>query len=126
DLVEVRLEDLFLGVVLLHLAGGRLLAKLAQRAPVGAIDDLRVHVAHELLRNRTRAAGVPEHGILDGAGDAHEVHAVMLVEPLVLYGDERLRNVRWQAGERDADAQLVADFTDEGAVAGQHEGGLWR
>ena len=49
---------------------------------------------------------------------AHDVHAVVLVEALVLDRDERLRHVRGQRRERDARAPLATDLADERAVAG--------
>ncbi len=38
-----------------------------------------------------RAAGAAEQVVLDRTGDADEVDAVVLVEAVVLHGDERLR-----------------------------------
>ena len=97
DLVQVGLEDLLLVIVLFHLARGGLLAKLAHRALVPPVDQVGVHVPDELLRDRARAAWVAAHGILQRAGYPHHVHAVVLVEALVLHCHEGLSQI---AGER--------------------------
>src|SRR6185437_5770296 len=75
-LVEIRLEDLVFAVVLLHLARGGLLAKLAAEAEVVAIDDVGMHVPDELLRDRARAAApLAEDLALDRRRDADQVDA---------------------------------------------------
>jgi hypothetical protein len=112
-LVEVRLEDFILRVVTLHFTGRGLFAQLPHGAPIGPVDDARVHVAHKLLRDRARTADVPADGVLDGAGYADEVHAIVLVEALVFDGDERLRHVLRQRSQRDVDAILDTDFANE-------------
>ena len=66
DLVEIRLEDLLLVVVALHFARRVLLVDLARdRARSRAVDQVGVHVADELLRDRARAARVPAQRILE-------------------------------------------------------------
>ena len=55
------------------------------------------------------------------AGDADQVDAVVLVEALVLDGDERLPDVLGQRADRDARARLASDLADERAVAREHE-----
>ncbi len=122
DLVDVRLEDLLLRVVLLHLARGRLLAELAGQALVGAIDQVGVHVPDELLRDRAGSAGVAAYGVLQRAGDADDVHAVVLIEALILHRDERLADVLGQRPYRDQRPLLRAQVTDQRAVACEHEG----
>ena len=126
DDVEIRLEDLRLGVVLLHLAGGILLAELARDGLVAAIDGIGVEIAHELLRDRARAARMSRDGILDRAGDADEVDAIVRVEALVLDGDEGLRREQRQRRERNTGAPLRADLAEERAVATEDERGLRR
>src|SRR5690348_11209503 len=101
DLVEIRLEDLLLRVVTLHLARRGLLVELARNARSPAdlppVDDVRMHVSHELLRDRARAAPVLAKNLaFDCAEYADDVDAVMLVEALVFDGDERLRYERGQ------------------------------
>ena len=85
-----------------------------------------MHVPDELLRDRARAAamiaGDPlEDLALDGAGDADQVDAVVLVEALVLDGDERLADVLRQRANRDARARLAPDLADERPVAREDE-----
>jgi hypothetical protein len=53
----------------------------------------------------------------DDAEDRLHVDAVVLVEALILDGDERLRDVKRQRFERDARAILPADLTDRRPVA---------
>ena len=124
DLIEVRLEDLCLGVVRLHLARRRLLAELARDRLVAAVHEVGVHVAHELLRDRARAARVAADRILERARDADEVHAVVHVEALVLDGDEGLPHIERESRERHAGAPFGADLAEEGAFAAQDEGRL--
>ena len=64
-----------------------------------------MHVPDEQLRDRARAAHVAADGVLERARDADEVDAVVLVEALVLDGDERRRHVARQRAERDARAR---------------------
>src|SRR6187402_3159868 len=113
DLVEVSLQDLVLLVVALHLARRSLLAELPAEAPVRAVHQRRVHVADELLRDRAGAARAATHGVLERAGNAYQVHAVVLVEALVLYGHEGLRDVFGKRRDRNARAQLDPHFTDQ-------------
>src|SRR6187397_2293572 len=117
DLVEVSLEDLVLLVVALHLACRGLLAELPAEAPVRAVHQRRVHVADELLRDRAGAARAATHSVLERACNAHHVHAVVLVEALVLDGDEGLRDVFGKRRNGDARAQLDAHLTDQRSVA---------
>ena len=81
-----------------------------------------MHVANELLRDRARPAAVlSEDFALDGAGDADDIDAVVLVEALVLDGDERLRHVRWERFDRHARPKLRPDLADQRAVARKDE-----
>ena len=50
-----------------------------------------------------------------------DVHAVVLVEALVLDGDERLADVFRQRADRDVRAHLATDLADGRAVARKHE-----
>ena len=51
--------------------------------------------------------------VLERAGDADDVHAVVLVEALVLHGDERLRDVPWQRSKETLVRSSASDFGDE-------------
>ena len=118
NLIEIRLEDLLLVVVLLHLPRGCLLAKLSAEAHVAAIDEIRMHVADELLRDGARSAALlTEDFSLDRAGDADHVHAVVLIETLVLDRDKGLPHVPRQRPDGYARSKLIADFADQGAIA---------
>ena len=80
-----------------------------------------MHVADELLRDRARAARMPAQRILERRGHAHDVDAVVLVEALILHGDERLAHVRRQRANRHAHAELAAELADQLPVAREHE-----
>src|SRR6185369_3060229 len=126
DLIDVRLEDLLLAVVALHLPRRLLLAELARDAQIPAVDLVGVHVPDELLRDRARTAAMPardpvEQLALDGAGDADQIHAVVLIEALILYGDERLSDVLGQRADRDARPGFPSHLADERAIAGVDE-----
>jgi hypothetical protein len=96
----VAVEDLVLAVLVLHRDGELGLAQLACVAGgalglLGRLHALRVlfrvgvlrqHVLHVLLRERgTALLGGREHVVHRGTGDALDVHAGMLVEPVVLH-----------------------------------------
>jgi hypothetical protein len=126
DLIEIRLEDLRLAVVRLHLARRGLLAELARDRLVAAVHEIGMHVAHQLLRDRARAARVAADRVLECAGDADEVDAIMDVEALILDRDEGLADIQRQARERNAGPPLRPDLAEEGTLAAQDEGGLRR
>ena len=118
DLVQIRLEDLFLVVMLFHLPRCILLAELSSQTHVATVDEIGMHVADELLSNRAGSAALlTEDFSLDRTGDADHVHAVVLIETLVLDGDEGLPHVSRQRPDGDARSKLIADFADQGAVA---------
>src|SRR5262249_44208144 len=78
-------------------------------------------VADELLGNRARAPAIVAGDLsLDGASDTYQVDAVMLIETVVLDGDECLRDVGRKCRQLHVRAVLTADFADEGPIAGQH------
>src|SRR3569833_490487 len=121
DLIEIALKDVVLRVVSLHLERGRLLAELAARAQIPAIDDVRMHVADELLRNRAAAAAIVADDLAEHrARYRASVDAVVLIEALIFDRDERLWHVPRQRLQRDAVTNLAADVADERAVASEH------
>src|ERR1051326_27872 len=103
DLIEVGLKDLILAVMLLHFASRRLLTQLARETHVAPVDEIRVHVADELLRDGARPAPLAQEVVLDGSGNADQVDSVVLIEALILDGDERFANVRGKRRDRDAE-----------------------
>ena len=123
DLVEIRLEDLLLGVVLLHLARGVLLAILSRNRHLAAVDDVGMHVPDELLGDGTAATAVVADDLADDrAGDGTNIDAVVLVEALILHSDECLRDVRVECLERDASSKFVSDLAEQGlAIASENE-----
>ena len=97
DLIQIRFEYLLLAVMLFHLSRRRLLSQLAAEADVLTIDDVGMHVADELLGDRTCAAALfAEYASFDRAANADQVDTVMLVEALIFNRDERLRHVARQ------------------------------
>ena len=122
--VQDGFQNLVLGVVLLHLARGRLLTELSPQAAIGAIDESGVHVADELLRDRTRAPALAENIVLQSPGDADDIHAVVLIEAVVFDRDESLRQIFRQRSDGDAGADLLADLANQRAVARENEGRL--
>ena len=84
-----------------------------------------MHVADELLRDRARATAVLAENLADDRGaDGLPVHAVVLVEALVLDRDERLGDVPGQRLDRDAVPDFAADVADQRSVAREHARGL--
>ncbi|MNX71375.1 hypothetical protein D3C86_1026890 [compost metagenome] len=88
DLVQVHLQDLGLGVAVLDLDGKPGVGDLAPPALVVGQKE----VLGELLRDGARALGLAALGEVreGGAGDALEVDAVVVVEAVVLDGDDGL------------------------------------
>src|SRR4051812_42653246 len=121
NLVQIRFEDLVLGVVLLHLASGGLLVELPAEAAVGAVDEGRVHVPDELLGDGAGAAPFAEDVVLESTGDADDVDAVVLVEAMILDRDERVRQIRGQRLDRDTGADLLPDLADQRPIAREDE-----
>ena len=129
DLVQVELEDLALGELLFERLGDANLANLP-RDPLDAanlpVDLLGEEVAGELHGDgrEALAQAVEEHDVLERAEEADPVHAVMLIEPLVLDrqegGGHRRRHRReWQHGPAG-----VAEIADLPAIGGVNPGRL--
>ena len=102
DGVHVHVEDLVFGVHLLHLDGDVGFADLALERHLELLvrED---RVSYQLLRDGGAAALLASAGELahDGAQDALRVHAVVLVEALVLGVDGALEDVRRHLVEVD-------------------------
>ena len=123
DGVEVHHEDVVFGVHLLELCGDVGLAHLArQRLLELLVGEHRV--AHELLGDgggAFRAAGQLGH---DGAQDALDVDAVVLVEALVLGVHRGPQHVLGALLLRDGGAVLHVELRDDVAVGVEHLRGL--
>ena len=105
DDVEVPLHDLFLGVFLFEIESAENLHELSLHGDVVFRSD----VFDELLRDR-RAAEVVFHAeehVDERARRAVPVHALVVIEALVLDGDRRLFQIRRQLVVIDPDAVLV-------------------
>ena len=94
--VEIRFKNLRFAVAALHVTCGTLFAQLAADRGVTAVDQVRVHVAHQLLRDGARTAGVAHDRVLHRRRHTHQIDAVVLVEALVFDRDEGLTEVAWQ------------------------------
>ena len=102
DVVEVELEDLLLRVAALDLLRHPDLEELAASRLLLAGDALGEDVAGELHRDRAeplREAAGPQVGE-HRAPHPLPVHSAVLVEALVLDGEEGLRHHRGEGGER--------------------------
>ena len=105
DNVEIPLHDLFLGVFLFEIESAEDLHELSLHGDVVFRSD----VFDELLRDR-RAAEVVFHAeehVDERARRAVPVHALVVIEALVLDGDRRLFEIRRQLVVIDPDAVLV-------------------
>src|SRR5690606_36347020 len=125
DRVEVALEDLLLRHLLLELdAEDRLLDLPADRALGRQVEgDLHVLLGDGRAALRDPAA---LDVLVEGAGDAHGVDAVVLEEVPVLHGDDRLDDDVGHLVERHVGAVLVGLHPGHGvagvALAGRHVG----
>ncbi len=124
DGVEVHEQDVVLAVALLHLDGKIRLAHLAFQGDAVHFRD-EDGVAHELLRDGGRALQVAAHQVVhEGAGDAHQVHAAMLVEALVLGGHGALQGVGTDLVDGHRLAVLELELGEHGLlVRCVHDGG---
>jgi hypothetical protein len=133
--VEIGVEDLVLAPALLQrdrelrlaqLAAVALLRRLRLRLLVVAL--LGVHeqrVLHVLLREGRAALGGAGGGIVrEGADRAREVHAAVLVEPVVLDVDDGVLDVRRDLVERDHDAVLAVERREQRPVGRLDTAGL--
>ena len=113
NLIQIRFEDLLLVVMLLHLSRRSLLAKLASEGHIAPIDDVRMHVAYELLGDRARTTALfAEYATFDRAADADQVNAIVLIESLIFDGDKCLRHIARKRPNRNAQSNLTPDFTN--------------
>ena len=126
DLVEIQLEDLVLGVLVLDLAGHLGLAQLPPERLVPPADVLGPDVPGQLHGDGREPLGDPhlEEVVLDRAEHPVPVDPLVLVEPLVLGGDEGRLDHRRHLAERHDRPPLLAQVGDEPAVGGVHLGGL--
>jgi hypothetical protein len=83
-----------------------------------------VHVADQLLRDRARSAPLAEDVVLQSSGDSDDVDSIVLIEAVVLDGDEREGQILRQRPDRNVDANLVTYLADHGSVTRQDDGRL--
>ena len=138
--VEVALEDLVLGVLLLErhrvaqlaqLAGVRLLGRrLLRRGPLlrrprcRRADSSSTCLTYCWVSVEPPCTSSPDWLLTQRAQGAREVDAAVLVEAGVLDGDDGLAHDRRDLGQRDRDAVLVVEGRDQRAVGGQDPGAL--
>ena len=117
DLVQVQLEDLVLREGGFDAQRDQRLADLALVAPFVADEEVLGH----LLRDRGRAllTGASRAEVHDdGAHQTLGVNAHMLVEILVLGGQEGTRHQLRHGADRHIEAPLAGIFRDKAAVRG--------
>ncbi len=126
DLVEVELEDLVLGVLRLDFPGDAGFAQLPTDGPLLPVDVFRKEVAGQLHGDggKPLADATGQDVGLDRAGKPDPVDAVVLVEPLVLGGQEGGDDGGGHLVQADDGAAFLAEVGDEAAVGGVHLGGL--
>src|SRR5690606_31582394 len=112
DGVQVELEDLVLGVLVLQLQRDEQLLELPAHRPVVRVG---VVVLRQLLRDRGPAARPPGQVVPHRAGRALDREAGVAVEAAVLRRQHRVADVRRDLVELDA-LPLLADPADLGAV----------
>ncbi len=123
DGVEVHVEDLVFGEDLLHLDGDPSLANLTLDGVVELL--LRQDgVAHELLSDGRGALGAAGELAQHGTTDADDVHAVVLVEALVLNLNGALKHVIRDLVDGHALAVLNVERGDLVAVGVENRCGL--
>ena len=123
DVVQVHRQDFLLGVVLLDAVGDEPLVQLAADG-LFAGQPLHLHVAGELLGDGAAALGLAPAAevLVERAGDALEVHALMLVKALVFKGDGGVLQVLGDALDGDDFAVLQIKVGEQGAVGGVDQG----
>src|SRR5439155_5120049 len=120
DLVEIELEDLFLGVAELNHHGEKRFVQLAGEGALPRKKD----VFRELLADRAPALDDRPGGYVArrGASDSQEVESHVAEEAPVLARDRGERDVAWDRGERQVRATLtlrVREFGEELGIDAQ-------
>ncbi|MNM96066.1 hypothetical protein D3C81_1085320 [compost metagenome] len=113
DLVHVQLEDLVLGQVRLDLVRQQHLVDLARVGLLAREEEVARHLHGDgggALRQPAAQVGQP------GAQHAHEVHAAVLVEAVVLDREHGLLHDVRDLGDRHEVAALLAELADQHVV----------
>ena len=123
DFVEIELEDLFLGIGALDFQRQQRLLDLAlERDLVGQKEVLGDLLGDRGRALRPAARSVGLHIEQAGANDAAEVEAVVLVEVLVLGGEEGVDHHLRHGLDRNVEPALRGVFGDQRTVAGMDAG----
>ncbi len=106
-LVQIHLENLFLGVEILQIGGEN---RLLQLSPVRLVA-VEEREPGQLLRDRARALrAAPLAKIAKrGAADADRINPAVIVEALILDREHRVDQVRRHPVERDFDSLFLED-----------------
>ena len=106
-LVEVHPEDLVFAELTLEPRRDEDLGELAAKCLVGCEETL----TGQLLRERAAALGKTafEDVVQRRAGDTHDIDPAMVVEPLILDGQDRLHELWGDLRQRDVNALLAKD-----------------
>jgi hypothetical protein len=122
--VQVVFQDLFLGECMLDLQRGDGFLELAGDRAL-APDFFRIQVARKLLGNGRSALHIAAQGAQQCAGGPIEVDTVMLVEAVVLGGDQRARHMRRDPVQRHPFAVEAAISRQPLAVDRHQHAGLF-
>ena len=114
DLVDVDLENLVFREILLDLEGEEYFVKLARDGFLSGEEEVPCNLHSDRGCSLAFAAG-GEVGA-GGPQDAQEVHARVLVEAVVLGGEDRLLEHRGHVLDADEGAPLLAVLPDQGPV----------
>ena len=114
NLVDVELEDLLLVQAVLDLEGEERLVQLAGERLLRGKKEITRHLHGDGARALAPAA-IDEIGV-GGTQHADVIDPRMLVEALVLGGDDGVLQLRRDVGDRDDRAALFAELTNQRAV----------
>jgi hypothetical protein len=119
DAVEIKLEDLRLGVFVLEPEREHDLLRFARDGALLGQEQ----ILGELLRQRRAALrrAAAQNVANDGAHNAERIDAEMRIEAAVLDGDEGVRQVSRQFAHRHRGAAHVAARGERGAIRAEDE-----
>ena len=120
DLIQIELEDLLLGEGPLDADGEDRLLELALDVLIPRQQEVLGHLLGDgRSADHVRSAGLQRAQIGDdGAEDALNVEAAVLIEVLVLGRDEGVDDALGNGGDRHVDAPLARVLGDQPAVIG--------
>jgi len=123
DLVEIKLEDLVLGIGLLDAEGQKRFLELAVEGLVVGEQEVLRHLLSDCGRaDRTTAGADILEVDENGTAETPDVHTRMVVEILVFRRKESCLHTVRDSLDRQEQALFMGVFRHERAVAGVHAG----